>query len=59
MYTICWTDERGDHWSRCDSRREVAGQLIKNGIEDDPDVLIFTPEADDCTISAEDIFATL
>ena len=47
MYTVCYTNENGqDVWERCESRNEVA----------DPDVLIFTPEADDETIAAEDIF---
>lgn len=59
MYTICWTDHNGDHWACCVSRREVASLLIRYGLENDTGVLIFTPDADDCTITAESIFATL
>ncbi len=48
-----------DRWDRCESRREVAALLIKQHLENDEDVLIFTPEADDCTMLPEDIFASL
>lgn len=60
MYTVCWTDENGnDCWDRCESRREVAALLIKHRLEDDEDVLIFTPEADECTMTTEDVFASI
>lgn len=60
MYTVCWKDPGGkDRWDRCDSRREVASLLIKEGLEDNEDVLIFTPDADDCTMSVEDVFASI
>ena len=57
MYTVCYTNENGqDVWERCESRNEVAALLTREGLRADPDVLIFTPEADDETIAAEDIF---
>lgn len=56
MYTICWTDAAGnDHYERCQSRVEAAELLRKNGIESDPEILIFGPDADDCLVDAEDI----
>lgn len=58
MYTVCWTDPDGtDRWERCESRREVAALLMRHGLEDDDDVLIFGPDADDALIAIEDIFA--
>ena len=60
MYTVCWVDnEERSHWERCENRREVAALLIENRIENDEDVLIFTPDAEDFLITAEDIFAAL
>lgn len=56
MYTICWTDADGvDHYERCKNRKEVADLLYRNGIEWDPEILIFGPDADDYLIDAEDI----
>ena len=58
MYTVFFTSKNGqDIWERCDSRREVAALLIREGLQDDPDVLIFAPEADDEIITTEEIFA--
>lgn len=60
MYTVCWIDVNGrDRWERCESRREVASLLIKLRLDDDPDVLIFGPDADDCILTPEDIFAAI
>lgn len=59
MYTVCWIENGEDKWDRCESRIEVVALLLKHGIQDNEDVLIFTPDADDCTITAEDLFATL
>ena len=60
MYTILWTTAEGsDRWDRCESRREVVALLIREGLEDDEDVLIFTPEADENTIDTESLFASL
>ena len=59
MYTICWTDSEISCWERCESRREVAALLIKHRLENDEDVLIFTPDADECVITAEEVFAAL
>ena len=59
MYTVLWTEFDQDHWDRCESCRDVAALLIQNGLEDDPDVLIFGPDADDSVVGTEDIFASL
>lgn len=60
MYTVCWSDKNGaDRWERCENRREVAALLINNCLEDSPDVLIFGPDAEDCLLAPEDIFATI
>lgn len=65
MYTVCWTDtdiitgDSIDHWERCADRRSVAALLIEHGIQDADDVLIFTPDAEDCITTIEDIFASL
>ena len=58
MYTVCFTNKNGqDIWKRYDSRREVAALLTQEGLRDDPNVLIFAPEADDEIITPEEIFA--
>lgn len=59
MYTVCWTENGKDCWDRFECRRAVAAFLIEHGLEDDEDVLIFTPEADECTMTTEDIFASI
>lgn len=60
MYTVLWTDSNGkDRWERCEDRAEVVSLLNREHLVDDDDVTIFTPEADDCTISQEDLFAAL
>lgn len=59
MYTVCWSDMSGDHYERCEDRRAVADLLERNGLQDDEDVLIFAPDADDCLITPEDLFASL
>ena len=59
MYTVCWIENGEAKWDRCESRLEVINLLLAHGIQDDEDVLIFTPDADDCTITAEDLFAAL
>lgn len=60
MYTVLWTDCNGnDRWERCDDRAEVVSLLNREHLVDDDDITIFTPDADDCTISQEDLFATL
>lgn len=56
MYTVCWSDSKGDHWERCSSRSEVAALLQKYKLEDDDEVLIFPPDADDLVITSCDIF---
>ena len=64
MYTVCWTEnlcneDSAARWARFESRREVAGFLLREGLEDDEDVLIFGPEADDYLLTPENIFATI
>ena len=64
MYTILWTetDKNGkikDRWERAKDRREVASLLIREGLQDNEDVMIFSPEAEDYLVSNEDIFASL
>lgn len=60
MYTVLWTDSNGqDRWERCEGRGEVVSLLYREHLVDDDDVTIFTPEADDCTILQEDLFAAL
>lgn len=56
MYTILWTSTDGDHWERCNSREEVANILTLNNLTDDEDVLIFGPDADDYTLTQQDVF---
>ncbi len=55
MYTVCWTDATGDHWERLSTRDEVRAFIQSHNLQDDADVLIFTPDADDMTIEVEDI----
>lgn len=59
MYTVCWSTGNVDRWERCESRREVASLLIREGIQDDGDVLIFTPDAEDYIVTTEYIFAAI
>ena len=64
MYTVCWTEylrneDSAARWARFESRREIAGFLLREGLEDDEDVLIFGREADDYLLTTEDIFATI
>lgn len=65
MYTVLWTTtdihtgKSVDRWERCDSRREVAALLIKYGLENDEDVIIFGPDAEDHVLTQEDIFMAL
>lgn len=55
MYTVLWSENGRDYWERCESRREVTDLLIKHGLEDDEDVTIFSPKADDHIVSRKDI----
>ena len=64
MYTVLWTetDENGkmkDRWERCEDRRDVAALLIREHLQDDEDVMIFSPEAEEYLVSNEDVFASL
>lgn len=59
MYTVCWVawDSYGcnDRWERCKNKAEVRDLLVGNGLVDDPDVLIFSPEAENFIVSVDDI----
>ena len=59
MYTVCWVawDSYGcsDHWERCENKSAVKDLLIGNGLVNDPDVLIFGPEANNFIVSADEI----
>lgn len=60
MYTMCWTDKNGlDKWDRFESRRKLMAAIIENHLENDEDVLIFGPDADDCRMTVEDIAIAL
>ena len=60
MYTMCWTDENGHNkWNQFIDRRSLMAAIIKNHLENDEDVLIFGPDADDCRLTVEDIAAAL
>lgn len=56
MYTVCWTENGSDYWDRFDSMEEVAQMLIEHHLEDDEDVLIFSPDAEDYLISIQEAF---
>lgn len=59
MYTVLWEELNRDYWERCESRRAVAALLIEHGLEDDPDVLIFGPDADDAIVDTESVFSAI
>ena len=58
MWTVCWTDSHGDeHFQRCEHQENVMALLIAEQLQEDEDVLIFSPEADGCIKSAKEVFA--
>ena len=60
MYTVCWIDENNkDRWERCESRSDVIALLMREHLQNDEDVLIFSPEAEDSTVTCEDLFLML
>lgn len=60
MYTLCWTDNNGnDKWDRFEDRRSLMAAITKNHLENDEDILIFGPDADDCLMTVEDIAIAL
>ena len=60
MYTMCWTDIEGNsRWDRFHDRRSLMAAIIQNHLEDDEDILIFGPVADDCLMTVEDIAIAL
>lgn len=52
MWTVCWTDDNGDRWERCFSVEEVIA-IVEN--LDNDNVLIFSPNAEDCTVAVDDL----
>ena len=55
MYTVCWVDRRGrDRWERCRTRTEVEMLLMREGIQGDAEALIFTPHADEYSITGKE-----
>ena len=55
MYTVCWVDRRGrDRWERCRTRTEVEMLLMMEGIQDDAEALIFTPHADEYSLTGKE-----
>lgn len=47
MWTVCWSDENGDHWDRLENLEEVRALCESEGLIDDDDTMIFPPETDD------------
>ena len=55
MYTVCWVDRRGrDRWERCRTRTEVEMLLVMEGIQGDAEALIFTPHADEYSLTGKE-----
>ena len=60
MYTILWeTPDAEGHFVRCESRMDVMAFLVRSHLQDDKSVIIYTPEAEESTMTAEDIFMAL
>ena len=58
MWTVCWTDNHGDeHFQRCEHQENVMALLIAEQLQEDEDILIFSPAADDCIKSVKEVFA--
>lgn len=59
MYTVCWVAWGSygyyNRWECCENKAEVRDLLVENGLVDDPDVLIFSPEAENFIVSVDDI----
>lgn len=51
MYTICWTTEKNDRKDLSESRKEVEALLVREGLENPGDVLVFGPDAERCLLS--------
>lgn len=49
MYTICWSNAETERWERCENLCEVARLLLREGLTNNEDVLVFTPEANEYT----------
>lgn len=55
MYTVVWTDEKGnDRYERVSSKDEVRALIKAKNLIDDDDVLIFPPEADEIALTTSD-----
>ena len=64
MYTVCWKVRINDlktlhKWEQCESRREVAALLFREGLEDAKEIFIFSPDAEEHMLIPEDIFTAL
>lgn len=60
MYTVLWETNDGEgHFVRCESRTNVMAFLMRSHLQDDKSVLIYPPDAEECTMTAEDIFASI
>lgn len=52
MYTMCWVDTNGnDRWDRFSSRKALVDAIIDLQLEEDEDVLIFSPDAEDARLN--------
>ena len=51
MYTICWTTEKNDRKDLSESHKEVEALLVREGLENPGDVLVFGPDAKGCLLS--------
>lgn len=49
MYTICWSNAETERWERCENLCEASRLLLREGLINDEEVLVFTPEADEYT----------
>ena len=57
---MCWTESNGvSKWDRFEDRRSLMAAIVKNGLENDEDVLIFSPDADEHLLTVEDIAIAL
>lgn len=60
MHTVLWETSDGEvHFVRCESRTNVMAFLISSHLQDDKSVIIYTPDAEEHTMTVEDIFASV
>lgn len=51
MWVVCWVEDGQDHWTILRNREQVEGLLEEVG--EDPDMMIFPPEAYDLWIPGD------